>query len=88
MKFRHILVQHEYEISDLQNHLNKGQSFEELARKYSHCSSAESGGDLGDLAKKMDRLDEGFREVAEILKINEIKKARSRFGYHLIQRYG
>ncbi|GIL16253.1 MAG: hypothetical protein BroJett040_00040 [Oligoflexia bacterium] len=88
MKLRHILVQHDYEIEDLQRHLQKGQNFEELARKYSKCSSARAGGDLGDLTKKMDRLDESFREVAETLKINEIKKARSRFGYHLIQRYG
>lgn len=88
IRARHILVRHEFEAKDLQRKLREGVSFEELARKYSTCPSAPLGGDLGDLTKKLDRLDESFREALEKLKAGEISgPVRSSFGYHLIQRY-
>ena len=88
IRAKHILVKHEFEIQDLQRKLREGASFDELARKYSSCPSAPLGGDLGDLTKKLDRLDESFREALEKLKAGEISgPVRSSFGYHLIQRY-
>lgn len=88
IRAKHILVKHEFEIQDLLRKLREGASFDELARKYSSCPSAPLGGDLGDLTKKLDRLDESFREALEKLKAGEISgPVRSSFGYHLIQRY-
>ena len=88
IRAKHILVKHEFEIQDLQRKLREGASFDELARKYSSCPSASVGGDLGDLTKKLNRLDESFREALEKLKAGEISgPVRSSFGYHLIQRY-
>lgn len=88
IRAKHILVKHEYEARDLSAKLKEGASFEELARKFSLCSSAPLGGDLGDLTKKLDRLDENFREALEKTKAGEISgPVRSSFGYHLIQRY-
>jgi parvulin-like peptidyl-prolyl isomerase len=85
LPIRHILVEHVYEAEDLMRLLKKGDSFESLARKYSKCSSAPLGGDLGDIPLK--KLDEDFREVAMSLKAGEISKPlKTRFGVHLIKR--
>ncbi|MCB9073207.1 MAG: peptidyl-prolyl cis-trans isomerase [Bdellovibrionaceae bacterium] len=86
MKIRHILVEQRYEAEDILRLLQQGQSFETLAQKFSQCSSAGSGGDLSDIP--LGRLDESFREAAELLKVGEISPiVRTRFGYHLIQRF-
>jgi len=83
---RHILVQHQYEALDLLKKINEGISFQELAKKYSICSSSKNGGDLGPL--NMNQADSDFEEACLNLKTNEITKKpiRTRFGYHLIQR--
>lgn len=88
MKIRasHILVQHKYEAEDILRLLQKGQIFEELARKYSSCPSAAAGGDLGVFGPG--RMDENFEDSALSLKVGEVTKApvRTRFGYHIIKR--
>lgn len=89
MKIRHVLLTHQYEAQDLERQLKEGADFSELAARYSRCSSAKQGGDLGDLSKKLDKLDENFREACEMMKVGSISgPIRTRFGYHLIQRYG
>jgi peptidyl-prolyl cis-trans isomerase C len=81
----HILVKHEYEAVDLQRALASGKSFEDLAMKFSSCSSAPSGGDLGLI--KPGKTVEEFEEALMSLKISEVSKPiRTRFGYHLIKR--
>ena len=87
MRFRHILVKHEYEAQDILRKLEAGEDFTSLARKFSTCGSAANGGDLGDLTGKMNRLDDDFREAAETLKVGDRSlPVRTRFGYHLILR--
>ncbi len=87
MKVKHILVQHSYEAEDILRLLQSGKDFSELAAKYSKCSSASAGGDLGFL--KPGRAVEEFEEAATMLKVGQIspKPVRTRFGYHLILRY-
>lgn len=81
----HILVKHEYEALDLQRALANGKSFEELAKKFSSCPSAPSGGDLGFI--KPGKTVEEFEEALMGLKVGEVSKpVRTRFGYHLIKR--
>ena len=88
MNLRHILVQHKHEAEDLERKLKAGADFQDLARKFSTCSSAAGGGDLGDVSRKLDRLDDDFRDAAEALKVGERSgPVRTRFGYHLILRY-
>lgn len=88
MKIRvsHILVKHQYEAEDLLKALLSGKSFEELARRYSQCASAEVGGDLGVIASE--RLDEDFAEAACGLKVGTCtsRPIRTKFGYHIIKR--
>jgi len=85
IRVRHILVEQQYEVGDIQRKLDQGEAFEELARKFSRCPSAKGGGDLGFFGRG--RMVESFDEAAFALEIGEISKpVKTRFGYHLIQR--
>lgn len=86
IKARHILIEHEYEASDLLKKLADGVAFTELAVKFSKCPSAKSGGDLGEFSRG--RMVPAFEEAAFALEVNETSgPVRTPFGYHLIQRY-
>jgi len=82
----HILVKHAYEAEDLLRKLEAGESFENLAQKFSICSSAKNKGDLGPIFEG--KADPDFEEAALLLKPGQITKKpiRSRFGFHLIKR--
>lgn len=82
----HILVKYQYEAEDLLRSLDGGKKFEDLARQFSQCSSAQNGGDLGLVA--VDRFDDDFADAALALKVGQIsaKPVRSKFGFHLIKR--
>jgi parvulin-like peptidyl-prolyl isomerase len=93
MRVRHILVEQRFEAEDLLRKLEslQGQAlearFQELAQRYSQCSSGRKGGDLGDLSRDLHRLDERFRDALIALKIGELSTpVRSNFGHHLILR--
>lgn len=85
-KFSHILVTHQYEAEDVLKLLAKGRPFDELARRYSTCSSAKSGGDLGEIIPG--RAVEEFEDAAFGLKSGNYtsKPVRTKFGYHIILR--
>ena len=85
-RVHHILVKHGYEAEDLLRKLKEGASFAELAKKFSICSSAASGGDLGLL--NAGQADEDFEFAAQRLKVGEVSSqpVRTKFGYHLIWR--
>lgn len=87
MKVRpyHILVRHQFEAEDIVRLLKKGSTFEDLAKKYSICSSSQAGGFLGEVDSR--RLDSDFLEAFEKLKSGEISKPlRTQFGWHLIKK--
>ena len=85
IRVRHILVQHDYEIKDLQRKLAEGKSFEELAKRFSSCSSSQKGGDLGRFGKS--RVVKEFEDAAFALSPGQVSEAvRTKFGYHLIKR--
>jgi len=84
---RHILLADRVTADDVLRHLKDGKDFQDLARKYSQCPSASQGGDLGNLFGKKN-VDPDFMEALEILKPGQTSAVvRTRFGYHLIQRY-
>ncbi|MEN0059422.1 MAG: peptidylprolyl isomerase [Bdellovibrio sp.] len=82
----HILVRHQYEADDILRALREGKNFEELAQKYSQCSSAKSGGDLGWFSEG--RMDDSFEEAVLMLKAGQTSSTavRTKFGYHIIKR--
>ncbi|OFZ29307.1 MAG: peptidylprolyl isomerase [Bdellovibrionales bacterium RIFCSPHIGHO2_01_FULL_40_29] len=89
MKFyhvHHILVNHRFEAEDLLKKLTEGKTLQELAKKFSTCSSSANHGDLGPIA--LGKADPNFEEAALQLKPGEITKKpiRSRFGFHIILR--
>ena len=83
---RHILVKERYLADDLIRKLKEGSVFADLARKFSTCSSAENGGDLGPIP--LGKADQDFEEAAISLKPDEMTTSpvRTRFGYHIIQK--
>ena len=86
IKARHILVNQEFECTDLLKKLEQGSTFEELAQKFSKCPSKARGGDLGEFGRG--RMVPSFEEAAFALQVNEVSgPVRTQFGYHLIQRY-
>lgn len=86
LKLSHILVQHRYQAEDLIKLIAKGQTFPDLAAKYSMCSSAKAKGFLGQIEPS--RLDYDFAEAAETLKVGEMSGIiKTKFGYHLILRH-
>ena len=65
---RHILVGHKFEAEDLIKKLSSGTPFAQLAERFSTCSSAKNGGDLGKVP--IQKLDPDFLEGVEHLKLN------------------
>lgn len=85
IKVSHILLIYEYEANDILLALTKGKDFAELARKFSKCSSAKAGGDLGIVVQG--RTVEEFEDAAFGLKVGEVSRpVRTKFGYHIIKR--
>ena len=64
----------------------EGVSFEELAKKYSEDTSAQSGGDLGFFGKG--QMVSEFEEAAFKLNKGEInpKLVETKYGYHIIKK--
>lgn len=82
---RHILVDSKQEADDILKEIeDKKISFENAAKKYSHCPSGKSGGDLGFFKKGM--MVKEFEDSAFSLKQGEISKpVKTQFGWHLIE---
>lgn len=81
----HILVDTEQEAKDIIEKLNKGESFDELAKELSKdTGSGAKGGDL-DYFKYTDMV-QPFSEAAFALEVGEISEpVKSDFGYHVIK---
>ena len=82
---RHILVEDEKTAKEVIAKLDKGEKFEDLAKKYSSDpGSAEKGGDLGWFGTG--QMVPEFEEAAYALKKDEISKpVKTEHGYHVIQ---
>ncbi|WP_409291734.1 peptidylprolyl isomerase [Peribacillus sp. SCS-37] len=85
IKARHILVQDEKTAKEVKQKLDKGEKFEDLAKKYSKDpGSAEQGGDLGWFGPG--KMVPEFETAAYKLDKNQISgPVKSEHGYHIIQ---
>ena len=81
----HILVANEQDAKDIIAQLDKGASFEDLAKAKSSDSSAQSGGDLGWIAKG--QTVQPFEDAAFALDIGKYTETpvQSQFGWHVIK---
>lgn len=80
----HILVKTDKKAQEVLDKLSKGQSFAEMARKYSQCPSGKSSGDLGWFGKG--RMVPAFEKAAfEGEKGKILGPVKTQFGYHIIK---
>ncbi|WP_455482228.1 peptidylprolyl isomerase [Bartonella sp. B35(2025)] len=85
IKARHILVKTKKEAEAIIKNLNKGEKFEEIAKKNSTDGSAAVGGDLGYFSHG--QMVKPFEDAAFSLKVGEYTKkpVESPFGWHVIK---
>ncbi|MBM7694048.1 foldase protein PrsA [Peribacillus deserti] len=85
IKARHILVQDEKTAAEVKQKLDKGEKFEDLAKKYSKDpGSAEKGGDLGWFGPG--KMVPEFEAAAYKLNKDQISNpVKTEHGYHIIQ---
>jgi len=80
----HILVEDEETAKQLKAEIEKGTSFEAMAREYSSCPSKAKGGDLGWFGKG--QMVKPFEEAAFSTPENKVSAPiKTQFGYHLIK---
>lgn len=82
---KHILVEHAHEADDLIKKLAEGESFDDLAKKFSKCPSGKDGGELGEFGRG--QMVKPFEDAAFALEPEQVSDpVQTQFGYHLIQR--
>ena len=82
---KHILVEHSHEADDILKKMADGDSFADLAQKFSKCPSGQTGGDLGEFGRG--QMVQAFEEAAFALEVDQVSApVQTQFGYHLIQR--
>lgn len=87
IKASHILVADEKTAKEVKDKLNKGEKFEDLAKKYGIDGTKDNGGDLGWF--NTDKMDATFTEAAYKLKVGEVSEpVQTQFGYHIIKLTG
>jgi len=81
---RHILVNTKDEAEKIKKQLSNGADFSSLAKKYSQCSSAKRGGDLGEFQPgKMVKAFDNIVFKKPLLKVHG--PIKTKFGFHLIE---
>lgn len=80
----HILVNTKEEATFIKSKIDKGESFEAMAKKYSKCPSGKNGGDLGYFGKG--DMVPSFENAAFDLPIGKVSEpVKTQFGWHLIK---
>ena len=73
------------QIKSIKKEIDQGAAFDEMAKKYSNCPSANNGGDLGFIQRK-GNLAKSFLDTAFSLQTGQISEpVQTEFGYHLIK---
>ena len=81
---RHILVKTQSEAEKIKQLIAKGADFAFVARKYSTCSSAKKGGNLGEFSPG--QMVKEFDNVVFKLPIHVVHgPIKTQFGFHLIE---
>ena len=82
---KHILLEDQEDVSYIQEQLNKGITFEQLARDFSQCDTAACGGSLGRF--KSGSMVPEFERALSKMQVGDIKYGvKTKFGVHTILR--
>lgn len=85
MKTQEELSQAREQIKNIKREIDRGAAFDEIAKKYSHCPSAQNGGDLGFIHRK-GNFAKSFLDTAFSLRIDQVSEpVQTEYGYHLIK---
>ena len=79
----HILVNSEKDAQNIMARLEKGENFEELAKRFSKCPSKKKGGNLG-WFKKGEMVPEFENAAFSANKGDVVGPVKTDFGYHVI----
>lgn len=93
LRASHILMQKHSELLKVQDKLQNGDDFRDLARQYSECPSKKRGGDLGEFSPQgktvHGSLDPVFVKAVRDLRVGQVSEpVKTQFGWHLIKRTG
>lgn len=81
----HILLEDLEDAEDVLGYIQKGETFEDMAKKYSECETGAKGGDLGTFPSGT--MVPEFEKAISHLEVGEVSKpVKTKFGYHLIMR--
>ena len=83
VKASHILVKTEDQVKTIKESLQKGDSFEELAKKCSLCPSGQNGGDLGYFERG--EMVKEFEDACFDAEVGNVVTVQTNFGWHLIK---
>lgn len=73
------------QIKTIKREIDRGAPFDEVAKKYSNCPSAQNGGDLGFIQRK-GIFAKSFLDAAFSLKPSQVSEPiQTEYGYHLIK---
>lgn len=73
------------QIKNIKNEIDRGAAFDEIAKKYSNCPSAQNGGNLGFIQRKS-TFAKSFLDTAFSLKVDQVSEpVQTEYGYHLIK---
>ena len=79
----HILVNSEKDAQNIMARLEKGEKFEDLAKRFSKCPSKSKGGNLGWFSKG-DMVPEFENAAFSAQKGAVVGPVKTKFGYHII----
>lgn len=73
------------QINNIKREIDRGAAFDEMAKKYSNCPSAQNGGDLGYIQRK-GSLAKPFLDRAFSLSVGQVSEpVQTEYGYHIIK---
>lgn len=73
------------QIKNIKREIDQGAAFDEIAKKYSNCPSAQNGGNLGFIQRK-GNFAKSFLDIAFSLRIGQVSEpVLTEYGYHLIK---